>query len=84
MSVVDVAPFAVVFLVGLFCGRVLRGWLAWAVGLALPVGHFLLSVATGRAGEELVSYVIPVNVVLLVVAGVGVLSGRYWRRASLM
>ncbi len=44
MSVVDAAPIAAVFLVGLFCGRVMRGWLAWAVGLGLPAGHFLLSI----------------------------------------
>ncbi len=84
VSVVDVAPFAVVFLVALFCGRVMRGWVAWLLGLALPLGHFVLSIATGRAGDDLLSYVVPVNVVLLVIAGVAVLLGRSWRRASVM
>ncbi len=82
MSLVDVAPFVAVFVVGLFFGRMIRGRAAWAVGLALPVGHFLLSIATGRAGDELFSYVIPVNAVLLVIAAVAVLVGRSWRRAS--
>lgn len=34
-------------------------------GLDFPVVHFALSIATGRANEDLLSYVVPVNFVPL-------------------
>lgn len=82
MAAIDLAPFFVVFLVGLGCGRLLPRNAAWLVALTLPVAHFLVSVVTGRAGEDLLTYVVPVNLGLLGLAGAGVLIGRSWRRRA--
>ena len=76
MSAVDVGPFIAVLIVGLVCGRFVRSRRAWAVALALPAAHFVLSVVTGRADEDLFSYVIPINAALACLAAVGVVLGR--------
>ena len=77
MSLVDLAPFFVVFLVGAVAGRLLAGRLAWSVALIVPVVHVALSIATGRANEDLVAYVVPVNLLLLGMAIFGLLGGRW-------
>ncbi len=79
MSLVDWAPFLVVFCVGLAAGSLVTGGRAWAIAVSLPLGHFVLSVVTGRAREDFLGYVVPVNVVLLAIAVIGVLSGRRLR-----
>ncbi len=80
MAAVHLAPFFVVFLVGFVCGRLLPSNAAWFIALALPAAHFIVSVVTGRAGEDLLTYVVPVNLALLGLAGTGALIGRAWRR----
>lgn len=82
MAVVDVAPFAVFVLVGAVAGRFLPGSAAWLLALFPPVAHFGLSVLTGRAGDDLLSYVVPVNLLLLGVAVLGLLGGRALRRRT--
>lgn len=82
MSLVDFAPFFVVFLVGAAAGRLLTGRLAWSVALFVPVMHFALSIVTGRAKEDLLAYVVPVNVVLLGIAIIGLIGGRWLRGRS--
>lgn len=47
---------------------------------SLPLGHFVLSIVTGRAREGFLSYVVPVNLLLLALAVIGVLAGRRLRR----
>ncbi len=81
MAATDVAPFIAVFIVGAVAGRLIAGRLAWVVALAFLVAHFLLSVGTGRAGDELFAYVVPVNIVLLVLAAFGAGVGRAARRS---
>ncbi len=80
MAVVDVAPFVVFLLVGVVAGRFLSGSIAWFLALSLPVAHFGLSLLTGRAGNDLLSYVVPVNLLLLAIAVLGLLGGRSLRR----
>lgn len=80
MTVIDVAPFIVAFIVGVLCGRFIASGLAWVVAVALPTAHFVLSVVTGRAGEDLLSYVIPINAALACAAAAGVVLGRLWLR----
>lgn len=80
MSGVDWAPFFVVLLVGAAAGALLAGRLAWVVAVFLPVAHFILSIAMGRAGENFLGHVVPVNLVLLAIAVIGVLGGRWLRR----
>ncbi len=80
MAVIDVAPFAVFLLVGGVAGRFLPGSAAWVLALSLPVAHFGLSLLTGRAGDDLLSYVVPVNLLLLGLAVLGLLGGRSLRR----
>ncbi len=82
VTVVDVAPFVVVLLVGAGAGRFVPGSAAWFIALLPPVAHFALSVLTGRAGEDLLSYVVPVNLVLLGLALMGLLSGQALRRRT--
>ena len=77
MGLVDIAPFIVVFLLGAAAGRLFSGRLVWLVALALPILHFALSVLTGRAGDELFTYVLPANVALGVLAVVGVFAGQW-------
>ena len=76
MNVIDVAPFAAFLLAGVVCGRWVAGPWAWGIGLALPVAHLVLSVVTGRAGDDLGGYVLLVNAALLGLGAVGVLGGR--------
>ncbi len=82
MTVVDIAPFFAALVAGAACGRWIPGRWAWIVGLVLPVAHFLLSVATGRASEGFATYVVPVNVALLALAALGVLAGRSLRQRA--
>jgi hypothetical protein len=79
MALVDLAPFFVVLFIGAAAGRLLPGRVAWPGALLLPVGHFILSIATGRAREGFLSYVVPINLVLLALAVVGMLGGRWLR-----
>lgn len=79
MSLLDIAPFFVVFLVGVAAGHLLAGRWAWSVALFVPVMHFALSIVTGRAKEDLFAYVVPVNLVLLGLAIIGLLGGRWLR-----
>jgi hypothetical protein len=79
MDLVDFAPFVVVLLVGAVAGAFVPGHLAWWVALFVPAAHFALSVVTGRASEDSVDYVLPVNVLLLGIAIIGLLSGRRLR-----
>lgn len=76
MAVVDVAPFVVLLLIGVLAGRFLTGPVAWLAALAPPVAHFALSVLTGRAGDDLFSYVVPMNLLLLGLAVLGLFGGR--------
>ena len=76
VGAVDVAPFVAFILVGALAGRFLPTSAAWLIALVLPVAHFGVSVFTGRAGEDLLSYVVPVNLVLLALAVLGLLAGR--------
>jgi len=80
MSVVDWAPFLVVFTAGVAAGALLTERLAWVIAASLPLGHFVLSIVTGRAREDFLSYVVPVNLLLLALAVIGVLAGRRLRR----
>lgn len=80
MAVVDVAPFVVVLVIGVLAGRFLTGSVAWLAALTPPVAHFALSVLTGRAGDDLFSYVVPVNLLLLGLAVLGLLGGWALRR----
>lgn len=80
MTLVDFAPFFVVFLVGVVAGRLMAGSLAWSVALMVPVVHFALSIVTGRANEVFFAYVVPVNILLLGIAIIGLLAGA--RRQS--
>ena len=80
MSATDIVPFFAFFLAGAASGRFVPGRPAWVIGLALPVAHFMLSIVTGRASEDLLTYVVPVNLILLGLAASGVLLGRSWRR----
>jgi hypothetical protein len=80
MRFVDVAPFFVAMLIGVAAGCLLRRW-AWAC-LAFPLTHLLVSVLTGRAGEDLFTYVVPVNAVLGLVTVVGVVLGRLLRKRT--
>jgi hypothetical protein len=82
VAVVDVAPFLVVLLIGVLAGRSLSGSVAWLAAVAPPVAHFALSVFTGRAGDDLLSYVVPVNLLLLGLAVLGLFSGRAIRRRN--
>lgn len=82
VAVVDVAPFVVFLLVGAVAGRFLPGSAAWLLALFPPVAHFGLSVLTGRAGDDLLSYVLPVNLLLLGLAILGLLGGRALRRRT--
>jgi hypothetical protein len=81
MSATDVGPFIIVLVVGVLCGRLIARRVAWVVALALPAAHFVLSVVTGRAGDDLVTYVIPINIALGCLAAVGAILGRLWRRS---
>lgn len=81
MGFVDVAPFVVVFFVGLASGRFLHGRWAWA-GLVLPLLHLVVSIMTGRAGDDLLTYVIPINAFLLGIAAGGIVAGRAWRHSA--
>ena len=80
MSVVDWAPFLVVLTAGVVAGALLTERLAWVIAASLPLGHFVLSIVTGRAREDFLSYVVPVNLLLLALAVFGVLAGRRLRR----
>ncbi len=80
MNVIDIAPFGVFLLAGVICGRWVAGSWAWVIGLGLPVAHLVLSVVTGRAGDDLFSYVLPVNAALLGFGVLGILAGRSLRR----
>ena len=80
MAVIDVAPFVAFLLLGVLAGSLLPGLAAWLLALAPPLAHFGLSVLTGRAGDDLLSYVVPVNLLLVGLAGSGVLVGRALRR----
>lgn len=82
MAVLHLSPFFVAFLVGFGCGRLLPRNAAWLPALALPAAHFVVSVVTGRAGEELLTYVVPVNLALFGLTGAGVLIGGAWRRPA--
>ncbi len=82
VAVVDVAPFVVFPLVGAVAGRLLSGSAAWALALLPPAAHFGLSVVTGRAEEDFLSYVVPVNLLLLGLAALGLLGGRVLRRRT--
>jgi len=82
VAVVDVAPFVVFLVVGAVAGRFLSGSAAWLVALFPPAVHLGLSVVTGRAGEDLFSYVVPVNLLLLGLAALGLLAGRALRRRT--
>lgn len=77
MSVVDWAPFLVVFLVAAAAGVLIKGRLAWVIAVSLPFAHFIFSIATGRASEDFLTYVVPVNLVLLAIAVIGVLGGHW-------
>lgn len=79
MNAVDIAPFLVVFVVGAAAGRFTAGRMAWWIAAIIPGAHFVLSIVTGRTSEEFLGYVVPVNIVLLGVAVVGVLTGRWLR-----
>ncbi len=79
MNVIDIAPFGAFLLVGVVSGRWVAGSWACLIGLALPVAHLVLSVVTGRAGDDLFSYVLPVNAALLGSGALGVLAGRSLR-----
>ena len=83
MSVVDWAPFLVVFLVAAAAGIFFRGRLASVIAVSLPIAHFILSIATDRANEDLLNYVVPVNLVLLAIAVIGVLGGHWLRKRQL-
>jgi hypothetical protein len=80
MTVVDWAPLLVVFTAGVAAGVLLTERLAWVTAASLPLGHFVLSIVTGRAREGLLGYVVPVNLLLLGLAVVGVLAGRRLRK----
>jgi hypothetical protein len=80
MTVVDWAPFLVVFTAGVTAGALLTKRLAWVIAASLPLGHFVLSIVTGRAREDLLGYVGPVNLLLLPLPVVGVLAGRRLRK----
>lgn len=82
MAVIDIAPFVACLLVGAVAGRFLPGSAAWLLALFPPVAHFALSVLTGRAGDDLLSYVVPVNMLLLGLAVLGLLGGRALRRRT--
>ncbi len=81
MHFVDVAPFFVAVLIGVAAGCLFRGRWAWAC-LAFPLTHLLVSVLTGRAGEDLFTYVVPVNAVLGLVTVVGLVLGRLLRKRT--
>lgn len=83
MSVVDWGPFLVVFLVAAAAGILFTGIVAWAIAVFLPIAHFILSIATGRANEDFLNYVVPVNLVLLAIAVIGVLGGHWLRNRQL-
>lgn len=80
VAVVDAAPFVVVVLIGVLAGRFPTGSGAWLVALAPPVAHFALSVLTGRAGDDFLSYVVPVNLLLLGLAVLGLVGAWGLRR----
>lgn len=83
MSVVDWAPFLVVFLVAAAAGVLFTGRLALVIAVFLPLAHFIFSIATGRANEDFLNYVVPVNLVLLAIAVIGVLGGHGLRKRQL-
>jgi cell division protein FtsX len=83
MSFVDWAPFLVVFLVAAAAGVLFTGRLAWVIAVFLPLAHFAVSIATGRANEDFLDYVVPVNLVLLAIAVIGVLGGHWLRKRQL-
>jgi hypothetical protein len=83
VSVVDWAPFLVAFIFGAAAGAIFAGRSAWVMAVSLPVAHFVLSIATGRAREGFLDYVVPVNLALLVIAVIGVLAGRRLRPRQL-
>ena len=82
LTAIDVGPFIATFVIGVLCGRFVASRTAWVVAFGLPVAHFVLSAATGRAGEDLFSYVVPINIALAFAAGVGVAVGRRWPRGT--
>lgn len=77
VTAIDVGPFIVVFVVGVLCGRLIASRVAWAAALALPAAHFILSVVSGRVGDDLFSYVIPINIALGFWPVLGSSSGVY-------
>lgn len=83
MSVVDWAPFLVVFLVAAAAGILFTARLAWVIAVFLPIAHFILSLTTGRANEDFLNYVVPVNLVLLAIAVIGVIGGHWLRKRQL-
>jgi len=70
--------------VGAVAERFLSGSAAWFTALfpLPPVAHVGLSVLNGGAGEDLLSYHVPVNFLLLGLAVVGLLSGRALHRRT--
>jgi hypothetical protein len=82
VAVIDVAPFVFFLLVGAVAGRFPPGLAAWFLALFPPVALLGLSVLTGRAAEDLLSHVVPVNLLLLGLAVLGVLGGRSLRRRT--
>jgi hypothetical protein len=58
----------------------LPGRLAWLLVLFPPVAHVAVSVLTGRAMEGLLSYVVPVNLLPLGIAVLGLHGGQTLRR----
>ena len=75
MRVVDWAPFLVAFIAGAAAGALTRR-MARFLAAAFPGGHLILSIATGRAKEGFLDYVVPVNLAVLAFAVIGVLVGR--------
>lgn len=82
MAVIDAAPFVGFLLVGAAAGRFGPWSAAWLLALFPPVAHFGLSVLTGRAGDDLLSYVLLVNLPLLGLAVLGLLGGQRLRRRT--
>lgn len=79
MRFVDVAPFVAVLIIGFAAGRLLPGRWPWAC-LVFPAAHLFVSIASGRAGDDLWSYVIPINAILAALTVGGMFVGRLRRR----
>lgn len=60
----------------------MAGRLAWSVALIVPIVHFALSIVTGRANEQFFAYVVPVNILLLGSAIIGLLAAPVASRSA--